>query len=179
MYPAEYIISLWIGAQEINNNPAILPNHLLCLELSLSTDVTEVLSSVFSDIINSDVPAVVDTSPSKWSTIVKGLVLPHALPTVRYSMGHMDFATSQELVHLFKEQDISHTTGQQNTLDSLQKFVRQYFFTIGPDTTVPVKAICGLAKEFGWKQIGIVVADDQATRVDTRYVYIKHLDTRY
>ena len=90
----------------------------------------------------------------------------------------MDFATTEELITVFQELPL-HVFDRKMSSDYLQNLVNQYFFSVGPDTTIPIKALCGLARGLGWKHIGIIIANDEATHVDTRQVYIGHLDLRY
>ena len=175
---AEYIISLWIRAHQINNDPMLLPNHLLCLKLSLSSSITAVLSSIFTDILHNDIPTIIDVSPASWNMVVKGFVLPHQVPTVRYSTGsNMDFAMVEDLVKQL--QDMDYVTDQSNPSSVLQKLAAHYFFTVGPDAAIPIKSLCGLAEKLGWKQIGIIVANEHATDVDTSYVRIENINLRY
>ena len=89
----------------------------------------------------------------------------------------MDFATVEDLVRQL--QDVDYTTAQPSSSNILQKLAASYFFTVGPDAAIPFKALCGLAEELGWKQMGIIVANDHATNVDTSYVRIEHADLRY
>ena len=84
----------------------------------------------------------------------------------------MNFATTEELIRVF--QDLPATFGS----DYLQILINQFFFSVGPDTTVPIKALCGLARGLGWKHIGIIVANSEATEVDTQQVYFGNMDIR-
>jgi hypothetical protein len=87
----------------------------------------------------------------------------------------MDFATTEELINVF--QDKSTLDSNQMDSDVLQMLIKQYLFSIGPDTTIQIKALCGLARELGWKHIGIIIANSDATQVDTQEVYFG--DIRY
>ena len=176
----EYIISLWIRAQKINNNPTLLPDHLLCLKLSLSSNITHVISSLFNDVLRSDIPTIVDVSPGSWSTIVRGFVLPHALPTLRYSSGaSMALTNIEAVVQQLQNTDQVYGTDQKGSnLDILQRLADSYLFTVGPHAATPFKALYGLAKEFGWKQIGVIVGNDLATEVHSHDIYVAHADLK-
>ena len=153
---------MWLRIQNINSDPTILPHHKLCLKLSLSTNITVVIDSVFNDILNNqEVSAVIDVSPNSWSTIIQGFVLPHVITTVRYSTGiTMDFATDEDLIQHFQLHNLASDYDRQfqaAVSNLLHKFSNWYLFTVGPDVIIPFESLAGLAKEFGWRQIGIVV----------------------
>ena len=121
-----------------------------------------VIDSVFNDILaNQEVAAVVDVSPSSWSTIIQGFVLPHLITTVRHSTGiSRDFASDEELIQHFQLHNLAPDYDRQfqaAVSDLLHKFSNQYLFTVGPDVIIPFEALTSLAKEFGWRHIGIVV----------------------
>ena len=175
---AEYLISLWIAAREINDNPTILPHHQICLQLAASPDITQIIADSLEDIIHSDIPVVIDAAPSTWLGTLQGQLLPHELPIVRYATGQMNFATTEELIRVFQDLPATYGFGQQINSDYLQILINQFFFSVGPDTTVPIKALCGLARGLGWKHIGIIVANSEATEVDTQQVYFGNMDIR-
>lgn len=167
--------------KKVNNDPEILPYHLLCLQLSLSTSITTVIAHVFDEVLTANVPAVVDVTPDRWSTILQGLVLPHGIPTVRYAtVGQSThYLSVNDLEHIFMDLDSQSEHIHSVRMDALTKFSSKYFFTIGPDSAIPFEALYGLAVEFGWKQIGVIVKSTiHAKAVDTRYVYIKDTDLR-
>ena len=168
---AEYLITLWIAAQEINDDPKVLPHHHICLQLAISPDITQLVDTTLEDIIHSETPAVIDVAPNAWLGVIQGLLVPHGVPIIRHSTGQMDFATIEELINVFEHQSIP------DSMDSgiLQTLIKEYLFSVGPDTTVPIEALCGLARDLGWKQIGIIVANSKATTVDTEEVYFANV----
>lgn len=97
----------------------------------------------------------------------------HKVPLVRHTTGQMDFATTEELIDVFR--DRSMLDSNQMDSDVLQMLINQYLFSVGPDTTIQIKALCGLARELGWKHIGIIIASSDATQVDTQEVYFGNI----
>lgn len=170
---SEYLITLWIAAQEINNNPEILPHHHICLQLAISPDISQLISTTLEDIIHSETPAVIDVAPNRWLGVLQGILMPHEVPLVRHTTNEMDFATTEELIKVFQER--SRRDSKQQSEDVLQMLINQYLFSVGPDTTIPIKALCGLARELGWKHIGIIIANSDATQVDTQEVYFGNI----
>ena len=173
---AEYLITLWIAAQEINNDPTILPHHHICLELAISPDITQLIETTLEDIIHSEIPVVIDVAPNTWLSVLQGLLVPHEIPIVRHSTGQMDFATTEELINVFRERSTNGPgLNEQMDSDVLQTLINQYRFSVGPDTTIPIKALCGLARELGWKHIGVIIANSDAMQVDTQQVYFGNI----
>ena len=82
----------------------------------------------------------------------------------------MDFATTEELIDMFRDRSTD-GLNQQMDSDVLQTLINQYRFSVGPDTTIPIKALCGLARELGWKHIGVIVTNSDAMQVDTQQAY--------
>ena len=95
------------------------------------------------------------------------------MPLVRHTTNEMDFATTEELIKVFQER--SRRDSNQQSEDVLQMLINQYLFSVGPDTTIPIKALCGLARELGWKHIGIIIANSDATQVDTQELYFGNI----
>ena len=82
----------------------------------------------------------------------------------------MDFATTEELIDVFRD-PAAYDSNKETDSDVLQMLINQYRFSVGPETTVPIKALCGLARELGWKHIGIIAANSDATEVNTQVVH--------
>ena len=132
---------------------------------------------MFDNVLHSDVPAIVDVSPTTWTTIIHGLVLSHEIPAVRYAEAgqNINFARIESIIRYFEDTAITHHRAGRRSRNLLREFANQYFFTVGPEAEVPFHALNGLAQEFGWDQIGIVMENADTDSVDTRNVYSENL----
>ena len=137
---------------------------------------------MFDNVLVSDMPALVDVAPSTWTTIVRALVLSHEIPLVRYSAAgqNANLAQIDDIVRNFQDpRDHQDQSGRnRNRRNLLLNFSQQYYFTVGPDAEIPFKSLNGLAQEFGWEKIGIVVEKARSDNVDTRIVYSENNELR-
>lgn len=146
----------------VNNNPDILPHHLLCITFDTSHLSSEILDMAYSNIVNTNtVPVVIDALNSQLSQIFQSFLLPFSIPIVHF--GFLHAMESIEPAYLAKviTDPSKHVVEIENEV--LSRLARKFRFAVGPQYTIVYQAINGMARRFGWSRIGVVVASESSS----------------
>ena len=147
--------------QKINNNPDILPYHLICLRSAFTKGIPNILSSTYTSLVNkSDVPVVLDVIWDEISAFSQSLILPFAIPIVRFSrIGRFHLTNIESIISSLKDEQRTHAHTDENP--ALEMLSKEFLFTIAPQIST-IQVIDDVARYFGWKKVGLVLERELA-----------------
>ena len=157
----EYFVAILSHLQTVNNNPDVLPYHLLCITTDTSPHLPQILDIAYNSFVNIDtVPVVIDVLNSQVSDVLHSFLLPFSIPIVQFGFSHtLEKIEPDVLADVIIDPSkrlvkIDHDSMHKLLSRSAQKFL----FAVGPEYISVYQTINGIAKQFGWARIGVVVA---------------------
>ena len=162
---AEYIITLLLQLEKINNRTDILPYHKICLVPSITPQLSKTLEDSFKYVMDPNIPVVIDILIDDVSIFAQNVIQPFSLPMVRFGqLRRLQALTESDVLSSFQNLLRVHTTGETTVRSSkpmandfFKALRKKFLFTVGPEMRILHQAVVSLTEVFNWGKIGFIV----------------------